>query len=41
VDDVLENVEGARKIGMQGVRFLNPKQAMEELHNLMNGKDRS
>ena len=41
VDDVPENVEGARKIGMQGVRFLNPHQALEELHILMNGKHQS
>ena len=38
VDDVLENVEGARKIGMQGVRFLNPHQALEDLLALMNGE---
>lgn len=37
VDDVLENVEGARKIGMLGVRFLNPHQALEDLQSLMNG----
>jgi len=41
VDDVVENIEGARKIGMQGVRFLNPHQVLEELHFLMNDKHQS
>jgi epoxide hydrolase-like predicted phosphatase len=41
VDDVVDNIEGARKIGMQGVRFLNPPQVLEELHTLMNDNHQS
>jgi epoxide hydrolase-like predicted phosphatase len=37
LDDVLINIDGARKVGMQGIHFTNPKIALEELKNLLNG----
>jgi len=38
VDDVQENIDGARRIGIHGIRFFNPHQALDELNALMNGK---
>ena len=31
VDDFIENVEGARQVGMQAIHFVDPKQARREL----------
>jgi putative hydrolase of the HAD superfamily len=33
VDDFLENVEGARRLGMRSIHFLDPDQARAELHD--------
>lgn len=38
LDDMEKNVDGARKIGMKAVQFLNPQQALADLRLLMNGR---
>jgi hypothetical protein len=35
VDDVPENVDAARAVGMAGVRFLNSEQARAEVETLI------
>jgi len=35
LDDMLKNVEGARRIGMHGIHFQKPEQAMGELKKLL------
>ncbi|MEW6717796.1 MAG: HAD family phosphatase [Chloroflexota bacterium] len=35
IDDMLENVEGARAVGMQAVHFRNREQALEDLSNIL------
>ena len=35
IDDVLVNVEGARSIGMMGIQFSQPKEALLEIKNLL------
>jgi putative hydrolase of the HAD superfamily len=35
VDDIPENVEAARKLGMQGILFKSPEQALNELKELL------
>lgn len=35
IDDFIENVEGAKKIGMQGVLFQNKKQTLQDLELLL------
>jgi len=35
VDDVLQNVEGARAVGMNGIQFTRPDDAMKELKQLL------
>jgi epoxide hydrolase-like predicted phosphatase len=35
LDDFLENVVGARAIGMQAIHFIQPEQALEELRQLL------
>jgi HAD superfamily hydrolase (TIGR01509 family) len=35
VDDFPENVEGARAVGMQAIHFIQPEQALDELHKLL------
>ena len=34
VDDHLPNVDGARRVGMQGIQFINAKQCIDELSQL-------
>jgi putative hydrolase of the HAD superfamily len=36
IDDVLVNVEAARAVGMQGIHFAQPEQALGELQELLN-----
>jgi epoxide hydrolase-like predicted phosphatase len=36
VDDFIENVEGARRLGMRAIHFLDSDQAMGQLHNWLN-----
>jgi putative hydrolase of the HAD superfamily len=36
IDDVLINVAGARSIGMQGIQFSQPHEALLEIKNLLN-----
>jgi epoxide hydrolase-like predicted phosphatase len=36
LDDVLVNVEAARSVGMAGIHFTQPEQALEELKQLLN-----
>lgn len=38
VDDFIENIEGCEALGMHGVHFRNPKDAMTELKQLLDGK---
>ena len=38
VDDFIENIEGCEAVGMYGIHFRNPKDAMTELRKLVNGK---
>ena len=37
VDDMQYNIEGARRVGMLGIRFYNPEQVKDELVKLFNG----
>jgi epoxide hydrolase-like predicted phosphatase len=37
VDDMQSNIEGARRVGMMGIRFHNPEQVKDELLKLLNG----
>jgi putative hydrolase of the HAD superfamily len=34
VDDVLENVEGSRALGMHGIQFRSPEQVLQEINQL-------
>jgi epoxide hydrolase-like predicted phosphatase len=36
IDDMLVNVEAARTVGMAGIHFTQPEQALEELKHLLN-----
>ncbi len=36
IDDVLENVEAARAVGLVGIHFTQPEKALEELRQLLN-----
>lgn len=36
IDDVLANVEAARSVGMAGIHFTRPQEALEELKQLLN-----
>jgi epoxide hydrolase-like predicted phosphatase len=38
VDDLAENIEGCQAVGMHGIHFRDPQQAMGELKNLLDGK---
>jgi epoxide hydrolase-like predicted phosphatase len=38
VDDFFENVEGCRAVGMHGIHFRDPQEAMGELKNLLDGE---
>lgn len=38
VDDFYENIEGCRAVGMHGIHFRDPQQAMAELRNLLDQK---
>ncbi len=38
VDDFYENIEGCRAVGMHGIHFQDPQEAMTELRNLLNEK---
>ena len=38
VDDFYENIEGCQAVGMHGIHFRDPKTAMTELRNLLDGK---
>lgn len=38
VDDFEENVEGCRAVGMHGIHFRDPQEAMGELKNLLDGE---
>jgi putative hydrolase of the HAD superfamily len=35
VDDFIENIEGCQAVGMHGIHFRNPKQAMDELKQVL------
>ena len=35
VDDFIENIEGCEELGMHGIHFRNPEQALEDLQNLL------
>jgi len=37
VDDFYENIEGCQAVGMHGIHFRDPKTAMTELKNLLDG----
>ncbi len=37
VDDFIENIEAAQALGMHGVHFRSPAQAVAELHSLLGG----
>ena len=34
VDDFIENIEGCQKLGMHGIHFRNPRQALDELNHI-------
>jgi putative hydrolase of the HAD superfamily len=36
VDDFAHNIQGARAVGMHGIHFLNPDQALNDLKGLLN-----
>ena len=38
VDDFIENIEGCEELGMHGIHFRDPKDAMTELKQLLDGK---
>ncbi len=38
IDDFPRNIAGAQAIGMQGIHFRSPKQALSELHRLLENK---
>jgi putative hydrolase of the HAD superfamily len=40
VDDMAENITGAEAVGMRGVRFLNPDQAMADVWQLLRSPSR-
>lgn len=35
VDDFIENIEGCQAVGMHGIHFRNPRQAMDELKQIL------
>ena len=35
VDDFIENVQGCQELGMQGIHFRGPEQAMDELKQIL------
>ena len=35
LDDFIQNVEGARAVGMQAIHFTQPEQALDELKQIM------
>jgi epoxide hydrolase-like predicted phosphatase len=35
IDDVIENVDGARRVGMNGILFAGPDQAVDELEKML------
>ena len=37
IDDFQHNIDGARAVGMQGIRFCSPEQVMAELEALLDG----
>lgn len=37
VDDFIENIEGAREVGLQAIHFQNREQTLRELQSLLNG----
>jgi len=38
IDDMLENVAGARRVGMQAIQFQSREQALDELDRLLDGR---
>jgi epoxide hydrolase-like predicted phosphatase len=38
IDDFIENVEGARNLGMHAIHFKSPSQALDELHAMLEQK---
>lgn len=40
VDDMPENIEGAQAVGMHGIRFVTPEQAMGEVRELLGSSTR-
>jgi putative hydrolase of the HAD superfamily len=40
IDDFIENVDGARAVGMQAIHFQSPDQALSELNTLLELQDR-
>ncbi|MCL5429841.1 MAG: HAD family phosphatase [Chloroflexi bacterium] len=38
IDDIEANVEGARRVGMQGIQFISREQALGDLHALLDHK---
>jgi putative hydrolase of the HAD superfamily len=39
LDDFIENVEGARAVGMHAIHFHDPDQALADLNNLLDDRD--
>ena len=35
VDDFIQNIEGCEELGMRGIHFLNPEQALDELKQIL------
>jgi len=38
VDDMFENIEGCRAVGMRGIHFRSPQQALAELKGMLDGQ---
>lgn len=38
VDDLAENIDGCRAVGLHGIQFRDPQEAMGELKNLLDGE---
>lgn len=37
IDDLAENIEGAKRFGMQGIQFVSREQTLRELEKMLNG----
>jgi epoxide hydrolase-like predicted phosphatase len=38
VDDFVENIEGAKAVGLETIRFISPDQALKDLQRLLDGR---